>query len=123
MGALPAPHMVLCTTVARRLVRPIIHPRHDASHFGDYSRHREGRQRYDRRVSTEVDSLQAAVAKSIGWFGSLYERFAHLIHEVGKFGIVGAICYGIDVAIFAFCRKALEMPWFPALVISTVIAA
>jgi putative flippase GtrA len=52
----------------------------------------------------------------------LYQRFAHLFHELGKFGVVGAICYVIDVGVFNLCRISLAMGWFPSLVISTVIA-
>ncbi len=53
----------------------------------------------------------------------LYERFAHLIHEVGKFGVVGAVCYGIDVTVFNVCLLGLHLAWFPALVVSTVVSA
>jgi putative flippase GtrA len=54
---------------------------------------------------------------------ALYQRFAHLIRELGKFGVVGAICYGIDIAIFNFAEGRLGWAWFPALVLSTVISA
>jgi putative flippase GtrA len=50
------------------------------------------------------------------------ERFASLVHEIGKFGVVGAICYGIDVAVFNLCRVALETDVFVALLVSTVIS-
>lgn len=53
---------------------------------------------------------------------SLYERFAHLVREVGKFGIVGAVCYGIDVGIFAAWNN-LTGQRYVAIVVSTVIAA
>lgn len=36
----------------------------------------------------------------------LYDRFSHLIHELGKFGVVGTIALVIDVAIFNFLRQA-----------------
>jgi putative flippase GtrA len=53
---------------------------------------------------------------------AVYGRFAHLIHEVGKFGVVGAICYGIDVAIFNLCLHLTGEPIISK-TISTVIAA
>ena len=53
---------------------------------------------------------------------SLYERFAHLVHEVGKFGVVGAVCYGIDLTVFNVCLLAFGLAWFPALVVSTVVS-
>jgi putative flippase GtrA len=51
----------------------------------------------------------------------LYARFARLIHEVGKFGTVGGICYGIDFAIFNLLLHAYNEP-FSAKTVSTVIA-
>ncbi|GAA1028414.1 GtrA family protein [Virgisporangium ochraceum] len=36
----------------------------------------------------------------------LYDRFSHLIHELGKFGVVGSIALVIDVAIFNLLRQA-----------------
>lgn len=35
----------------------------------------------------------------------LYDRFAHLIHELGKFGVVGSVALVIDVAIFNLLRQ------------------
>jgi putative flippase GtrA len=36
----------------------------------------------------------------------LYDRFSHLIHELGKFGAVGSVALVIDVAIFNLLRQA-----------------
>ena len=52
----------------------------------------------------------------------LYERFSHLVHELGKFGVVGAVCYVIDVVIFNLVRTGTGEP-ITAKVVSTVIAA
>jgi putative flippase GtrA len=30
----------------------------------------------------------------------LYETFEHLIHEIAKFGVVGAVNYAVDVGLF-----------------------
>lgn len=76
---------------------------------------------YDRPVSAEVEPRPESIQSQVGFIRAVYDRFAHLIHELGKFGVVGAICFGIDIGIFAACL--LAMAWFPALVISTVIAA
>jgi putative flippase GtrA len=51
----------------------------------------------------------------------LYDRFSHLLHELGKFGVVGAVCYVIDVVIFNLVRDGTGEP-ITAKVISTVIA-
>jgi putative flippase GtrA len=52
----------------------------------------------------------------------LHDRFAHLVREAGKFGIVGAICYVIDIAVFNLWLNRTGEP-VTAKVISTVIAA
>lgn len=57
-----------------------------------------------------------------GLVRGLYLRFAHLIHEVGKFGVVGAICYGIDIALFNLFFLTTDEP-FSAKTLSTIIAA
>ncbi|MCK9902714.1 polysaccharide synthesis protein GtrA [Parafrankia colletiae] len=46
-----------------------------------------------------------------------------LIHEVGKFGVVGAICYAIDFAVSNLCHTLLGMGPLSAKTVSTVIAA
>jgi len=51
---------------------------------------------------------------------ALYGRVRHLLAEVGKFGIVGAVCYGIDVTTYALCL--LRFNPFVALVISTAVS-
>lgn len=52
-----------------------------------------------------------------------YERFAHLIRELGKFGVVGAVCYGIDLAVFNLAEAKFGWGWFPALLLSTIVSA
>jgi len=42
----------------------------------------------------------------------LYERFRHIVHELGKFGIVGIIAYIIDTAIYALLLAADLEPVF-----------
>ena len=51
----------------------------------------------------------------------LFERFAGLLREIGKFGVVGAICYGIDFTIFNVLLATMHQPIVPK-VISTLIA-
>ena len=57
-----------------------------------------------------------------GLVRALRERFDQLLRELGKFGIVGAVCYGIDVVIFNIVRAYTGEPIL-AKVVSTVIAA
>ena len=51
----------------------------------------------------------------------MYKRFAHLVREIGKFGIVGAVCYGIDFVIFAVWNSIFHQPYV-ATTVSTLIA-
>jgi putative flippase GtrA len=51
----------------------------------------------------------------------LYDRFAQIMREVGKFGIVGAVCYAIDIGIFVAWNSMTGQRYL-ATVISTLIA-
>ena len=51
----------------------------------------------------------------------LRDRFEGLLHEVGKFGVVGAFCYALDVLIFNLVRASTGQPIL-ATTVSTVIA-
>jgi len=57
-----------------------------------------------------------------GLIRGLYQRFQHLVHEVGKFGVVGAICFAIDIGIFNLLLGPMGNEYTPK-IISTVIAA
>jgi putative flippase GtrA len=52
----------------------------------------------------------------------LIARFEGLFHEIGKFGVVGAVCYSIDIGIFNLLRVVMGEPIVPKIV-STVVAA
>jgi putative flippase GtrA len=55
------------------------------------------------------------------WLSRVYQRFRHLVHELGKFGIVGAVAYVIDTAVFVVLVLRLES--LTAKTIATLIAA
>jgi putative flippase GtrA len=55
------------------------------------------------------------------WLSHLYERFRDLIHEMGKFGIVGSVAYLVDTALFVLLVLVMES--LTAKTIATVIAA
>jgi putative flippase GtrA len=48
-------------------------------------------------------------------------RIWRLVHEVGKFGVVGAVSFVIDITLFNICLSV--MWWLPAKSASTVVAA
>jgi putative flippase GtrA len=52
---------------------------------------------------------------------ALWERFGHLVHELGKFGVVGLVSYLVDLSIYLVLYDVLG--WFWAKVASTVVAA
>jgi putative flippase GtrA len=53
--------------------------------------------------------------------GRLIARFRHIVRELGKFGIVGLVAYGIDLLIFNVFLSALG--GLAAKAVSTVVAA
>ena len=54
---------------------------------------------------------------------ALYARVEHLIHELAKFGVVGAIAFVVDIGVFNLLRHgAMEDKPLTAKVISTVLA-
>jgi putative flippase GtrA len=58
-----------------------------------------------------------------GLLRSLLDRFGHLIHELGKFGAVGAVAFLVDLVLFNVAIKAWGMEELTAKTFSTVIAA
>lgn len=56
----------------------------------------------------------------IRWVTGYAGRFSHLIHEFGKFGVVGSVAYVIDIGLFNLCLWA--MSWLPAKILATVVA-
>lgn len=55
------------------------------------------------------------------WLTQLYERFRNLIHELGKFGVVGAVAYGVDTLVFVVL--VLQVESLTSKVIATVFSA
>src|SRR5688572_18271111 len=60
---------------------------------------------YARHVSGTDAALEtdAAAERPRGLRG-LYERFRHLIHELGKFGTVGLVAFAVDTVLFNLLR-------------------
>ena len=56
-----------------------------------------------------------------GLLTALWRRFRDLVHEVGKFGVVGACTFVIDVTIFTLLRNGIGPFWAAA--VSMSIAA
>lgn len=55
------------------------------------------------------------------WLAQLYRRFRDLVREVSKFGIVGAVAYGVDTGVYVLSR--LYLGPLPSKTIATVVAA
>jgi putative flippase GtrA len=56
------------------------------------------------------------------WLSRLYARFRELLHELGKFGVVGGFAYLVDTAIFALLLM-LGTESLIAKTLATVVAA
>jgi putative flippase GtrA len=69
-------------------------------------------------VSASVDQASSLPATASG---RLVARIRDLLREFGKFGVVGAVAFVIDVMVFNVCLSV--MWWLPAKTVSTVIAA
>ena len=54
---------------------------------------------------------------------SVYERFRHLIHELGKFGTVGAFAFVVDTALYAYLLQVQELETLTAKTLTTVVSA
>lgn len=52
----------------------------------------------------------------------LRPRLRRLTHEFGKFGVVGAVAYGVDVAVFNLFRLGLDTNPLVATTVSVVVA-
>lgn len=53
--------------------------------------------------------------------GRFIDRFRHLLHELGKFGIVGGLAFLVDFTVFNLLLSTTG--WLPATLVSTTIAA
>jgi putative flippase GtrA len=72
------------------------------------------------RVSIPATTSRTEPA-SPGLLSGLWQRFGHLVHEVGKFGVVGAVTFVIDVTVFNLLLDALGPFW--ATTVSMTVAA
>jgi putative flippase GtrA len=61
------------------------------------------------------------VAQPRSGVSRLIARFRHLLHEVGKFGVVGIVAYVVDTVLFNVLLTT--MWWLPAKAVATAIAA
>jgi putative flippase GtrA len=59
----------------------------------------------------------------VSFVRQFYGRWQTLVHEVAKFGIVGAICYVIDFGLFNVFHSGLEWGPITSKTLSTVVAA
>jgi putative flippase GtrA len=69
----------------------------------------------------DLTSAVAAAEKHLTGVRGLVARFEHLIHEVGKFGVVGVIAFAVDVSLFNLLLGPIGP--LPAKTVSTVISA
>jgi putative flippase GtrA len=71
--------------------------------------------------AVDLTSAVAAAEQHPPGVRGFVARFEHLIHEVGKFGVVGLIAFAVDVAVFNLLLGSIGP--LPAKTVSTVISA
>lgn len=57
------------------------------------------------------------------WLTRLYRRFQHLVHELGKFGIVGAVAYGIDSVLLIGLLELGSNEYLAKIIAATIAAS
>jgi putative flippase GtrA len=84
------------------------------------------------RVGHPVDTASAIVevtesadpsAAPRGFVRSLYDRFAHLIHEVSKFGVVGIVAFIVDLTVFNVLNYQMGVESLTSATISMVLGS
>lgn len=73
--------------------------------------------------ATVTDEPSTSPGPRPGLVRRLWERFGHLVHELGKFGTVGLIAFGVDLVLFNIALAVLDMESLTAKIFSTAIAA
>jgi putative flippase GtrA len=73
--------------------------------------------------ATATGDPPASPTPKQGVLRRLWERFGHLVHELGKFGTVGIIAFIVDLILFNIALTVLDMESLTAKVFSTAIAA
>ncbi len=68
---------------------------------------------------SRASKVNAAPAEA----GAERSRWQVLGHELAKFGVVGVVCYAIDVLVFNLCHGLVGMGPLSAKTVSTIVAA
>jgi putative flippase GtrA len=58
-----------------------------------------------------------------GLLGGLYQRFRHLILELGRFGTVGGVAFVVDTLLYAYLLQAHGLETMTAKTLTTVVSA
>jgi putative flippase GtrA len=58
-----------------------------------------------------------------GLLRPVYQRFRNLIHELGKFGTVGAVAFVVDTVVYAYLLQVQQMETLTAKTLTTVVSA
>nr|WP_229789596.1 GtrA family protein [Pilimelia terevasa] len=70
-----------------------------------------------------TDPVAPLTGRRPGWWPALRDRVGHLVRELGKFGTVGAVAFGVDTALFTWLNAGLEVEPLLAKTLATLVSA
>jgi putative flippase GtrA len=73
--------------------------------------------------ATEPAATADEAAPPGGFVRSLYHRFAHLVHEVSKFGVVGIVAFVVDLTVFNVLNYRMGVESLTSATISMVLGS
>jgi putative flippase GtrA len=74
-------------------------------------------------AAADLDEAVHAEAAPRGTVMRLYDRFAHLVHEVSKFGAVGIVAFIVDLSVFNVLNYKMDVESLTSATISMALGA
>jgi putative flippase GtrA len=74
-------------------------------------------------AAAALDEAVHAPAAPRGFVLSLYDRFAHLVHEVSKFGLVGIVAFVVDLSVFNVLNYRMGVESLTSATVSMVLGS
>jgi len=74
-------------------------------------------------AAADLDAAVHAPDAPRGYIRGLYDRFAHLVHEVSKFGVVGIVAFVVDLTVFNVLNYEMGVESLTSATISMVLGS